>query len=340
MVEKKTVKKIAKSGTELLKGESTLTDSKGNVKLTWTKTFVKEKNAYDAFKDAVKRLLKNPEIAGKKEIKVPTNTSSDSLSVYTIGDAHVGMLSWKKETGDDNDLEICERDLITGMSMLVAKSDETDEALIVDVGDWFHADNSSNTTNKSGNALDVDGRYPKVLEIGLRLSIKLIELALTKHKKVTWRSAIGNHNEHSAIMMSLFIKAWFRNEPRVHVADSPSMFYYHTFGKNIIGITHGHTVKAEKLGEIMSIDCEKIWSNSVYRYWYTGHIHHLTIKEFPSCVVETFRTLAGKDAWHFASGYRSRQDMKVITLHKEYGETNRATIDIRVIRDEQKRVQN
>jgi len=335
-----TVKRVAKSGTELLKGESTLTDSKGNVKLRWTKTFVKEKTAYDAFRDAVKRLLKNPEIAGKNNINIPLNTISESLSVYTIGDAHVGMLSWKKETGDDNDLEICERDLTTGMSMLVEKADRTDEALIVDVGDWFHADNSSNTTTKSGNALDVDGRYPKVLEIGLRLAIRLIELALEKHNKVTWRSAIGNHNEHSAIMMSLFIKAWFRNEPRVKVADTPSMFYYHVFGRNLIGITHGHTVKAERLGEIMSTDCEKIWSDSRYRYWYTGHIHHITVKEFPSCVVETFRTLAGKDAWHFSSGYRSRQDMKVITLHKEYGETNRATIDIRVIRDEQKRVQN
>lgn len=337
---KDTVKRVAKSGTELLKGESTLTDSEGNVKLRWTKTFVKEKTAYDAFRDAVKKLLKNPEIAGKNNIEIPINTISESLSVYTIGDAHVGMLSWKKETGDDNDLDICERDLITGMSMLVDKSDKTDEALIVDVGDWFHADNSSNTTSKSGNSLDVDGRYPKVLEIGLRLAIKLIELALTKHNKVTWRSAIGNHNEHSAIMMSLFIKAWFRNEPRVEVADTPSMFYYHVFGRNLIGITHGHTVKAERLGEIMSTDCEKIWSDSRYRYWYTGHIHHVTVKEFPSCVVETFRTLAGKDAWHFSSGYRSRQDMKVITLHKEYGETNRATIDIRVIRDEQKRVQS
>jgi hypothetical protein len=132
-------------------------------------------------------------------------------------------------------------------------------------------------------------------------------------------------------MMNQFIKAYYRNEPRVIVHDTPSMFMYHQFGKNLIGITHGHTVKAEKLGEIMSVDCEEIWSSTKYRYWYTGHIHHLSTKELPSCVVETFRTLASKDAWHSGAGYRSGQDMKCITLHKDYGEISRNTVNLAMI---------
>ena len=297
----------------------------------YIKTDVSKENQLQALQQAINNIISK--VDGKAiPTKAPNMTSEDMLSVYTIGDAHIGLLAWGKESGEDHDLIIAERDLLASMDMLVSQSTSSKNALIVDVGDFYHSDNADNRTANSGNALDVDGRYPKVLQIGLELTVKLIEKALTKHETVTWRSAIGNHNEHSAIMMSSFIKAWYRNEPRVEVADTPNMFYYHQFGKNLIGITHGHTTKAEKLGEIMSVDCEDIWSNSKYRYWYTGHIHHQSVKEYPSCVVETFRTLAGKDAWHSASGYRSKQDMKCITLHKEYGEISRNTVSLSMVR--------
>ena len=298
----------------------------------YIKTDISKENQLKAFEKAISKII--AKVEGKA---TPTKNkkilNEDMISVYTIGDAHIGLLAWGKESGEDHDLLIAERDLLSSMDMLVSQSTASKNALIVDVGDWFHSDNSDNRTAHSGNALDVDGRYPKVLQIGLELTVKLIEKALKKHNIVTWRSAIGNHNEHSAIMMSSFIKAWYRNEPRVKIADTPNMFYYHIFGKNLIGITHGHTTKADKLGEIMSVDCEDIWSNSKYRYWYTGHIHHQSVKEYPSCVVETFRTLAGKDAWHSSSGYRSKQDMKCITLHKDYGEISRNTVSINMVRD-------
>lgn len=317
---------------QIIKGKSTLYDEEGNIKLEWIKTATKETNVLDYFKEALELMLENPLLCNRPTITTPISYDTDTMSMYTIGDAHVGMLAWHKETGADNDLETVQNDLLSAMNLLVEQAHPSEESFIVDVGDWFHSDNQDNKTSKSNNSLDVDGRYPKVLNIGLQLTIKLIEMALTKHKTVRWRSAIGNHNEHSAIMMTAFIAATYKDEPRVIVHDTPNMFMYHAFGKNLIGITHGHTAKAEKLGEIMSVDCEEIWSESKYRYWYTGHIHHQSTKEFPSCVVETFRTLAGKDAWHSASGYRSGQDMRSITLHKEYGEISRNTVSLAMAR--------
>ena len=261
-------------------------------------------------------------------ISPPTAVIDDTLSIYTIGDAHIGMLSWKPESGADNNLDISQQRHIKAMELLVSQANPSKEAFIIDVGDFFHSDNADNRTAASHNALDVDGRYAKVLDIGLYLTITLIDLALQKHEIVRWRSAIGNHNEHSAIMMNKFIKAYYRTEPRVIVHDTPSSFMYHQFGKNLIGVTHGHKVKAEALGSIMSVDCEDIWSSTKFRYWYTGHVHHQSVKEYPACVVETFRTLAGKDAWHTSSGYRSGQDMRCITLHKDFGEISRNTVNL------------
>lgn len=107
---------------------------------------------------------------------------------------------------------------------------------------------------------------------------------------------------------------------------------YYKFGKNLIGITHGHTIKAEKLGEVMSVDCKDDWSSTDHRYFYTGHVHHQSVKEFSNCIVETFNTLTGKDAWHAGQGYRSKQSMKSITLHKDYGEISRNTVSQALIR--------
>jgi transposase-like protein len=317
---------------EIITGTSTLTDEAGNTKLKWTKTKVKDTDNLDSFKEAITHFLTDNSIITREKISKPLATDYETLSVYTIGDAHIGMLAWDKETGEDYDLDIAQKDLLKAMDLLTEQSHQSERALIIDVGDWFHSDNAQNRTAHSGNVLDVDGRYPKVLQIGLNLTTKLIDRALMKHERVEWRSAIGNHNEHSAIMMTAFIKAWYRNEARVIVHDTPNMFFYRQFGKNLIGVTHGHTAKAEKLGEIMSVDCKDLWSGTEHRYWYTGHIHHQSVKEFSNCVVETFRTLAGKDAWHSASGYRSGRDMKCITLHKDFGEISRNTVSLSMVR--------
>lgn len=312
---------------EVLKGTSTLFDSDGSIKQQWIKTDVPRQQQLDAFKQAIETFSSSvPSATPSKPLTTPI--VDDTMAIYPIGDAHVGMLAWKPESGADNDLTTIETALTSVTAMLVQQATPSKEAFIIDVGDWFHSDNQNNRTSKGNNALDVDGRYAKVLEVGLLLATKLIDCALTKHETVHWRSAIGNHNDHSALMMNQFIKAYYRNDPRVIVHCSPAMFYYHKFGKNLIGITHGHTAKAEKLGEIMAVDCNDYWSETKFRYWYTGHIHHQSVKEFPSCVVETFRTLSGKDAWHASMGYRSGQDMKCIILHKDYGEISRTTVNL------------
>jgi hypothetical protein len=322
---------------EMYKGRTTTfyeRDEEGKVqKIHHLKVDAKKEDMLEQFKEAVEKFVESVPAKERDEIETwESDGSGDTLTVYTIGDAHIGMMSWHKETGEDYDLQIAEKNLKKAMELLVKQSVASDECLIVDVGDYFHSDNADNRTAKSGNALDVDGRYGKVLEVGLRITTELINMALEKHAKVRWRSAIGNHNEHSAMMIGAFLKAWYRKDARVVIHDEPNMFYYTQFGKCLVGITHGHTVKGDNLGEIMSVDCEDVWSQSKYRYWYCGHIHHDTRKEYRSCVVETFRTLAPKDAWHHSSGYRSGQDMKAITLHREYGEISRNTVNIAMIR--------
>lgn len=249
----------------------------------------------------------------------PNKTMENLLCDYTIGDNHTGLYAWAEEAGDDWDLEKSVDILRKAMNHLVSHAPAAETAYILDVGDFFHADNQSNETSHSGNKLDVDGRYAKVLSAGIQCVVDLIALALQKHKTVMYRSVIGNHNEHSAIMMNEAIKQRFHNEPRLVVLDKPSHHHYYQFGCNLLADTHGHTTKADNLPLLMAVDQPEMWANTTNRVWRTGHIHHLSQKEYSGCTVVSYRTLAPKDAWHAGAGYRSNREMQVTIYHKETG---------------------
>jgi hypothetical protein len=196
----------------------------------------------------------------------------------------------------------------------------------------FHADNQKNIT-ASGHQLDVDGRWAKVQQVGLRAIIYCLKRLLEKHQKVVFRINKGNHDGHSSYALALMISCYFHNEPRMEVDLSPSVCWYYTFGKVLIGSTHGDTIKGKDMMSIMASDKPKEWGNSVYRCWYVGHVHHRDLKEYQGGTVEYFRTLAARDAWHQGQGYRAGRDMCAIILHKEYGEIERHTCDIGMITD-------
>jgi hypothetical protein len=252
-------------------------------------------------------------------VPAPEHVMENILCDYTIGDNHTGLYAWAEEAGDDWDLEKSVDILHKAMNHLVYHAPAAKIAYILDVGDFYHADNSSNETSSHGNKLDVDGRYANVLSAGVECICSMITLALQKHETVLYRSVIGNHNEHSAVMMNLAVKMRFHNEERLVVLDSPSHHHYYQFGCNLLADTHGHTTKADNLPLLMAVDQPKMWAETTNRVWRTGHIHHLSQKEYSGCTVISYRTLAPKDAWHAASGYRSNRDMRCTTYHKDRG---------------------
>ena len=124
------------------------------------------------------------------------------------------------------------------------------------------------------------------------------------------------------------LKHMYEKEPRVEIDCTSSVFQYFQHGKNFFGVHHGHTCKADKLPLVMATDRPKEWGSSEFRYWLTGHIHHDTRKEYSGCTVESFRTLAAKDAYAYSGGYRAGQDSKALVIHQDYGEVERHTINI------------
>lgn len=318
-----------------VRGVSSLTDEKGNVKGQWVKAYQSPEDRTEKLLEAIKELA--GEWPKRKPSKSPKKTDKDLLAVYPMGDPHLGMFSWALETGVNFDLKTAAADLYDAVDKLVSLAPRADRAIIGNLGDFFHTDNATNRTNRSGNPLDVDTRWGKVLGVGLKTMRRAIERALEKHNHVTVINVIGNHDEHTAVMLGLALEQYFEDEPRVTIDTSPSKFHWYRFEKNLLGFTHGDTVKLEDLSGIMAVDRQKDWGETEYRYWYTGHVHHDKMKELAGCLVETFRTLAARDAWHQGQGYRSGRDMKCDILHAEYGRISRNIIGIPQIYAERKK---
>jgi hypothetical protein len=265
------------------------------------------------------------------EERTPHDFNVDDLAtVYPLVDHHLGLYSWEPETGANYDLQISQDTLRNTFAQLVASSPASRRALILNVGDFFHSDDNSNRTRKSGNILDADGRYAKILEIGVDLEIFAIELALTKHEIVEVRNLPGNHDPYASLALNTAIRMAFRDNPRVHVSRDPSPFFFWRFGKVLIGSTHGDMIKASDMPGVMAAYDPQNWGETEHRYVYLGHVHHNSIGggEKHGAVWETFRTLAAGDAWHKQSGYASGRSMVAITHHREYGEVIRNTVNI------------
>lgn len=259
------------------------------------------------------------------------DAGADFLAVYPLGDMHLGMYAAAREAGEDWNLDKAMQVAEAAIDDLTLYGPPAHEALLVNVGDFFHADGPSNTTPKSGHALSVDGRYFEIMEKGLELKCYMVDRLLQVHQTVRVWVRIGNHDTQSSVGLAIALRAYYRDNPRVIIEVDPSAADYLQFGRVLLGCTHGDTYKANKpeaMVAIMANDRQVEWGQTDHRYWFVGHVHHASRKEVPGGYVETFQTLAAKDAWHAREGYRSQRSMSRILIHRLDGEVSRMTSSV------------
>jgi hypothetical protein len=310
-------------------GISTMVRGDGSIAAQWIKTQAKRESPEEALVRLAQELPSRVPVR-KGKIQKPRRAETDGnlLAVYPLGDPHVGLLAWGQETGADFDLAICRDLMIRAMRDLVLRGPRARKALILNLGDFFHADNGANHTTKGDHTLDVDGRRAKVLQIGIAIMVALIDAALEHHEEVVADNRIGNHDGDTSLCLALILDAYYRNEPRVTVPPTITHRAYYEHGRNLIGVTHGDRAKGDSLGEIMAAEKPEAWGRTDHRVWYTGHVHHQAVKEYRGVRVESFRTLAARDSWHAAQGYVAGRDMHRITLHAEDGEVGREIVNV------------
>jgi hypothetical protein len=323
-------RKLAPDGPPLdgfrVKGVSVLYDKDGEPAATWLKT--------DAIQPSIEEIGRQVRealdgyVPPEPTLSQTAPSDSELVTVYPLADWHVGLLSWKKETGVNYDLKIGTATIKAAMTRLIAGSPNSHQGIVLGLGDLMHADNYRNQTARSGNVLDVDGRYPRTLQTATQLIIYTVDLALQKHSTVLLRILPGNHDDQSAIAVTLALSLYYQNDPRVTVDDDAGRFWWWSWGKCFLGATHGDQAKMRDLPLIMATRNPEAWGKSKYRHVYTGHIHKETAIDPGGVKVESFQTPVAPDSWTSGMGYCPSRSVSSITLHKDQGEIIRQRVNI------------
>lgn len=307
-----------------IKRVSTYYDAEEGINGQWV---IQEKDAeqLQSFIEAIKAEF--VDIVRPSPVAPPPFVLVDRMTTYPVVDHHWGMYSWAKETGQNYDMDIARRALLGTVTRLIQDSPQTERALLLGVGDWFHMDNNNFTTERSNNHLDGDTRYVKVLMNGISVWKELIELAKLHHRFVTIRILRGNHDDRGAFILALALAEAYQNDPRVEVDLDPSLFFFYEFGECMIGAHHGHTVKAKEFPGRMAAIKPEMWGRTKFRYAYSGHYHK--VEKGPSggedmgVEWEQFQASAARDAWNAEMGFTSGRSMTSIVLDKHLGEVQR-----------------
>ncbi|MBZ9973539.1 helix-turn-helix domain containing protein [Mesorhizobium sp. BR1-1-12] len=308
-----------------VKGESALVDADGRVIQKWVKT----RNEYSAadvaeilqsaFKDYVSPL---------SPIPAPYVSDTDLLTLVPCNDWHINLLTWARETGINWDLDIAEVVIGRGIEDAIDRSPPSGVGIVLGGGDLLHADTNEARTSRSNNVLDTDGRHQKGLEVAGRLMVRTIDAALRKNGRVIVRILQGNHDEQTSVAIGYFLLAWYRSEPRVFVDVDASLFFWHRFGKVMLGATHGHTVKLKDMASIMAHRRAEDWGATKFRYVHGFHIHHQSkyATEGGGVIMESHQAPIPQDAWHFGAGFLSGRSVQTISYHRDYGEVSRVRV--------------
>ena len=264
-----------------------------------------------------------------KPTKEPKTVNSDYLAMYMIGDHHFGMLadSETKMDSDDWDIKIATQILIDSTSSLSNRVGNAEVGVLLNVGDFFHAYSSFNTTTK-GTPVDVDSRISRTFKLAGMLFKVLISKMLETHKQVVVINVRGNHDHDMACHLSSCLELLYDQEPRVNVLPNYSKFIHYQWHNNLFVFHHGDRIKHEQILQAVIKNLDNEWSQSKNRYCHLGHIHHHTAREVGSMHFEHWGSLTATDQWHSDSGYGAERSMTAVVYHKNSGEDSRVKIKV------------
>jgi len=252
------------------------------------------------------------------KMKLQKNNEQDYALVISPTDFHWGKGGWVDEVGEHYDLEEARKRLFEKTEELVNRLPYQPEKIYLATGsDWFHVDNHQGGTTR-GTPQDMSGTPAQILITGCELAREHIDL-LRQVAPVEVLFMRGNHDKHSSLTLMLYLSAVYEGVDDVSVRIDPKVRHYATYGKTLIGFTHGDAVQHNALPEIMAAEEAKLWGESNFRVWFTGHRHHQHLKELRGCTVYTLPSLAGKDRWHYQAGYISQPGLAAHMVDKNLG---------------------
>lgn len=265
----------------------------------------------EMMKDIVAGLCE--QVKGKGKLKwcpAKKTDTDDLLFELDIYDAHVGMYADERETRDeDYDCDIAAARMVATAEGIASRARRPQKVVVVFGGDMLHADNRTNRTEASGNILDVDTRYHRVVQYVISACTDVIQIAAAIGSEVEIVVLEGNHSANSEVWLAYVLQALYSHDPRVTVKLHPSPRKMMVWGDNLLVWAHGDKMAAPKWAQVIAAEFSKEWGATKYRHLKCGHVHHqkaiapVMVEEQAGILVEYLPALCASDAWHAGAGF-------------------------------------
>lgn len=267
-------------------------------------------------------------------LRIGRTTNKGMLGTIDIFDAHIGMYASAKETLDeDYDCEIAAESLRKTAQRLMQRMDRPERMVVAFGGDMLHSDTRNNRTELSGNVLDVDSRYHRVVDYLVTVVQDIVAMAAGYAPYVDVVVVEGNHSWHSEVWLAQVLKAYFSKCPNVNVLVQHSARKHIVWGSNLLVYAHGDGVAMNKWGQIIPNEYRELWGKTKHCHVKTGHVHHRKGKksstftedkngweEHAGVMVESLPASCPADAWHSAKGFKGQvKGMAAFEYHQEHG---------------------
>lgn len=297
-------------------------------------------------------LLRNPEEAQQEEEwrnefienikkhspKVPKlkkrKITDPHMQLIDIADLHIGKAAFDHEGNSlydiDKAVEVAHKAV---ESLVTYGAPYNPEQFVLPIGnDVLHVDGKGNTTT-SGTPQDTDKTWTHMVDAAFYLYVTIAqELATIAPVKLI--HCRDNHAEHLSYMLAKQVEAYLHNNPNVSADISRLDRMYHVYGKNLIGLDHGHGVSNGKLQEVVSAEQRKLWGEAEHCTFIRHHLHHADVmkkgvkvlndqvlKDYAGMTIMYMRSPSSSDGWHHNKGYiGGRKAIDSIVFHPDMGQ--------------------
>lgn len=301
--------------------------SQGEVKVLFeVKVWLTRRVNEIAARDVISDLMEDARKFAPKYPKISYPKRSDGL-VYEIdmADLHFGKLTWAQETGQDYDIEIAAKAARYAFVELLeyVKSLPVSKILLPLGNDFFNVNGAGEFTVNGTRQIE-DTRWQKTFREGRKLLVELIDMC-SQAAPVDVLIVPGNHDRERMFYAGDALECWYHGHQSVLVDNRAQLRKYYSFGKSLIGFTHGSEEKFTTLPTIMAHEVPQLWGQSVHREWHVGDRHHKetlkqNVNETDGVTIRLMRSLSPPDEWHYRTGWiGAEQAAESYLWHPENG---------------------
>lgn len=259
------------------------------------------------------------------DYSVPTlsvsHNDNKEVWIIPIADFHWGKYTSLDESQKKTNRELAKRRfrfLIRQVIQEASPRGTPQKIFLVFGGDWLHVDDREGNTTR-GTRQDTDGVLFELVRGGCELQREAVDLLRQIAPVDVWRLP-GNHDETQAFRDAQVLEAWYRNAEDVSVTVSARAREYTTYGKTLIGLTHGNNVKLDDLPTLMATEKPREWGSCPHRLFFTEHFHTLKTVEGRTSIYGSRGvllcqgwTMTGDDRWHTQRGFTG--SVRGVALH-------------------------